>query len=81
VNAAPESPPEKPGCTEPRSGAELSRRLGTPLPLPAHLAAHVQTCPACQLEHQTFAALDDAAAPIPDDFTTALRSALARQRS
>jgi len=67
--------PSKPGCTNPELGSALSRRLGSTA-LPAALAEHLQHCPACQLEQQTFDSLRDSAVELPPGFTTSLRRAL-----
>jgi len=67
--------PSKPGCTNPDVGAALSRRLGSD-PLPAALTEHLQHCPACQLEQQSFDRLRDSAVELPQGFMTSLRRAL-----
>jgi hypothetical protein len=51
----------KPGCVAPDLGRRASHGLGQPLS--GMLAAHVDTCVACQLERAAYAALDAHAIP------------------
>ncbi len=68
--------PAKLGCTDPSKGTDLTQRLETMMPLPAPLAAHLEQCPACQLERHTFATLDSPNAALPPSFIDKLRNAL-----
>lgn len=76
MTAHDDSLPAKLGCTDPSKGTELTRWLGTMMPLPEPLAAHIEQCPACQLERLTFESLDDMHVPLPPSFIGKLRDAL-----
>ncbi|MEX1367092.1 MAG: hypothetical protein AB1Z98_28450 [Nannocystaceae bacterium] len=54
----------------------LSRRLGAATPMPPALAEHLRDCLACQVEHRTFATLDEHAVEPSADFAASVRRAL-----
>jgi hypothetical protein len=69
----------KPGCTAPALGLRASHALGRPLS--GRLAAHVDTCVACQLERAPYATLDAHAIPPVQALLERILRALSGQTS
>jgi hypothetical protein len=69
----------KPGCTAPALGRRVSHALGRPLS--GRLAAHVDTCVACQLERVAYAALEAHAIPAGEALLERILRALSGQTS